>query len=291
VDRHTTLISPESLHEHIHRPDWAILDCRFDLLRPTWGQAAYLEGHIPGAVYAHLEKDLSGPQTGTNGRHPLPPDAILGAVFARWGIDRHTQVVAYDDVGGGYAARAWWSLRYLGHESVAVLDGGFAAWVEAGLPIRKGEQKRSPAEFLPAPHRDWRIDAAELESKAGTSGLCLIDARAPERYRGDEEPIDHIAGHIPGAINRPWQANLDARGRFLPAEELRQVYLKLLAGRAPQAAAVYCGSGVTACHNLLAMAHAGLEGARLYPGAWSEWCSDASRPVATGPEPGGPREG
>ena len=282
-----TLITPESLRGHVGRPGWAILDCRFDLLRPAWGPAVYLEGHIPGAIYAHLEKDLSAPQSGTNGRHPLPPDLTLAAVFSRWGIDRQTQVVAYDDNGGAYAARAWWCLRYLGHDAAAVLDGGLPAWTDAGLPLRGGEETRPPADFLTAPRPGLRIEAAEVAEKVGTSRLRLIDARAPERYRGDEEPIDPVAGHIPGAVNRPWQSNLDARGRFRPAAELRQAYLALLGDQPPENAAVYCGSGVTACHDLLALTHAGLDGARLYPGSWSEWCSNAARPVATGPEPGG----
>ncbi len=287
MDGFTTLITAQTLREHFGRADWAIVDCRFDLLRPAWGQEAYLQGHVPGAIYASLEKDISAPSTGTNGRHPLPPDLILAAAFSRWGIDRKTQVVAYDDNGGGYAARAWWCLRYLGHDRVALLDGGLPAWVEAGMPLRSGEEQRAPAKFRPAPRPGLRIDASEIAASARTSRLRLIDARAPERYRGDEEPIDPVAGHIPAAVNHPWQSNLDAQGRFRPAAELRLEYLALLRGQPPESAAVYCGSGVTACHDLLAMSYAGLDGARLYPGSWSEWCSNAARPVARGPAPGG----
>jgi len=279
---HTTLISSEELLPHLDDPRWALIDCRFDLADPAAGQAAYLDEHIPGAVYAHLERDLSAPPTGANGRHPLPPPGVLAAVFSRWGIGHGVQVIVYDDSGGGYAARTWWSLRFLGHDAVAVLDGGLQAWVASGHPVRQGLESRRPAPFSPSPRSELKIEADQVLAGLGSPGIVLIDARAQERFRGEEEPIDPVAGHIPGALNRPWQTNLDASGRFLPAIALRHQFEALLGASPASSAVAYCGSGVTACHNLLAMAHAGLLGARLYPGSWSEWSSSASRPVATG---------
>jgi thiosulfate/3-mercaptopyruvate sulfurtransferase len=279
---YTTLISCQALLPHLDDPRWALIDCRFDLADPAAGQAAYLAEHIPGAVYAHLERDLSAPPTGTNGRHPLPPPGTLAAVFSRWGIKPGVQVVAYDVSGGMVAARLWWSLRFLGHDAVAVLDGGLQAWVASGLPVRQGLESRPPASFSPSPRSELKIEADRVLAGLGSQAMVLMDSRAPERFRGAEEPIDPVAGHIPGARNRPWQANLDASDRFLPAAVLRQQFETLLGGSPVSSAVVYCGSGVSACHNLLAMAHAGLHGARLYPGSWSEWSSSASRPVATG---------
>jgi thiosulfate/3-mercaptopyruvate sulfurtransferase len=271
---YTTLILPEELLPHLDDLGWALIDCRFDLADPAGGQAAYLQGHIPGAVYAHLER--------TNGRHPLPPAGILAAVFSRWGIEPGVQVVAYDDSGGMVAARLWWSLRFLGHDTVAVLDGGISDWTRAGLPLRQGSETRRKAAFVPHLRPEMKIEADQVLAGLGSQAMLLIDSRAPERFRGAEEPIDPVAGHIPGARNRPWQANLGASDRFLPAAVLQQQFETLLGGSPVSSVVVYCGSGVSACHNLLAMAHAGLHGARLYPGSWSEWSSSASRPVATG---------
>jgi thiosulfate/3-mercaptopyruvate sulfurtransferase len=279
---YTTLISSKDLRPHLDDPRWALVDCRFDLADPARGQTAYLGEHIPSAVYAHLERDLSAPATGTNGRHPLPPPGILAAVFSRWGIEPGVQVVAYDDSGGMVAARLWWSLRFLGHDAVAVLDGGLSDWTRAGLPLRQGSETRRPASFAAHLRPEMKIEADQVLAGLGSQVMVLMDARAPERFRGAEEPIDPVAGHIPGALNRHWQANLNASGRFLPAAALRQQFETLLVGSPVSSAVVYCGSGVSACHNLLAMAHAGLHGARLYPGSWSEWSSSASRPVATG---------
>ncbi len=280
-----TLVTAEELARHLHDPSWAIFDCRFDLTRPGWGEEAYLEGHIPGALYVHLERDLSAEPMGTNGRHPLPSDDVLAALFSRLGIGDDDQVVAYDDKGGPYAARLWWTLRYLGHEAAAVLDGSLPAWQEAGLPLRTDRESRPPARFMPRPRPEMRVSVGEILAHLGDPRWPLLDARAPERYRGEQEPYDPVAGHIPGARNRFWKDNLDARGRFLPAAELRRQYEALLDGAPAADLVVYCGSGVTACHDLLALEAAGLEGARLYPGSWSEWCSDPQRPVATGPEP------
>jgi thiosulfate/3-mercaptopyruvate sulfurtransferase len=278
------MITVTELLPHLDDPSWAIADCRFDLTAPEKGQEVYLEAHIPGAVYAHLERDLSGPPTGSNGRHPLPPPGILASVFSRWGIGPGVQVVAYDADNGSMAARLWWCLRYLGHNAVAVLDGGIAAWRAAAGPLKGGEERRLPRPFRPDTRSEKLVTAEDVLDILRTLSALVIDSRAPERYRGDEEPIDPVAGHIPGARNRPWQENVDPEGKMRPPEVLRREFDLLLGGRPPDQAVFYCGSGVTACHNLLAMEHAGLRGARLYAGSWSEWCSDASRPVATGNE-------
>jgi len=278
------LISADELAGRFESDDWAVIDCRFYLAEPDLGESEYLESHIPGAVYAHLERDLSAPKTGTNGRHPLPSIAIMQEQFSAWGIDAEVQVVAYDADAGQIAARLWWMLRYLGHDHVAVLEGGFKAWKEAGLPTRDRREEQRARSFQAEPHESMRIDIADLLELNTEKPRLLIDARDPERYRGDSEPIDPVAGRVPGARNRPWQENLDQNGLFLPSEALREHFAKVLRGSPPDAAVVYCGSGVTACHNLLAMEHAGIRGARLYPGSWSEWCADPSRPVETGPE-------
>ena len=278
------LISPTELHPHLDDPRWVIADCRFDLASPSKGLTDYLEAHVPGAVYAHLERDLSGPPSGGDGRHPLPPPPILSATFSRWGIGPGVQVVVYDEEGGSIAGRLWWCLRYLGHNDVAVLDGGMPAWLEMGGPVRSGEERARDARFEPSLQRGLLATAADVLAGLKTRATVLIDSRAPERYRGDEEPLDPVAGHIPGALNRPWRDNILPNGRMRPAQALRAEFERLLAGREPATAIMYCGSGVTACHNLLALEHAGLSGGRLYAGSWSEWCSDVSRPIATGEE-------
>jgi thiosulfate/3-mercaptopyruvate sulfurtransferase len=229
-----------------------------------------------------LERDLSAPLTGSNGRHPLPPPEILAAVFSRWGIGPDTQVVAYDDAGGSFAGRLWWSLRYLGHTAVALLDGGLQAWLHAGHPLRAGAEERRPCEFRASVQPGKYVQTKEVLASLDGPEVRLLDARAPERFRGDEEPIDAVAGHIPGATNLPWQGNLGPDGLFLPPQALRRRFEAALGGASPDRAIVYCGSGATSCHLLVAMAHAGLQPARLYTGSWSEWCSDLSRPVARG---------
>ena len=278
------LISADELAGRFETDDWVVIDCRFYLAEPDLGESEYLESHIPEAVYAHLDRDLAAPKTGTNGRHPLPSIAIMQERFSAWGIDAEVQVVAYDADAGQIAARLWWMLRYLGHDHVTVLEGGFKAWKEAGLPTRDRREERGARSFQAEPQESMRIDIADLLELDTEKPRFLIDARDPERYRGDSEPIDPVAGHVPGARNRPWQENLDPNGHFLPSETLTEHFAKVLRGSPPDAAVVYCGSGVTACHNLLAMEHAGIRGARLYPGSWSEWCADPSRPVETGPE-------
>ncbi len=278
---YTTLIQPSDLAAHLGDPGWAVVDVRFSLDDPARGRRAYAEAHIPGATYAHLDEDLSGPvRPGVTGRHPLPTPEAFAATLGRLGIGNTTQVVAYDDAGGAIAARLWWMLRWLGHDAVAVLDGGFPAWQAGGYAVRGGEEVPAPARFVPHPRPALLADVEDIVRRA--PGVRLLDARAAERYRGEVEPIDPVAGHIPGALSAPFRENLDDRGRFLPPDVLRRRFERLLGG-APQADVIcYCGSGVTAAHNLLALAHAGFAGARLYPGSWSHWITDPERPVATG---------
>ncbi len=280
-----TFIRPDELQTHLDDPTWAIVDCRFDLQDKSAGERAYQEAHIPGAIYAHLERDLSAPLSGTNGRHPLPSAYEMAARFSQWGIDARTQVVAYDSRGGGFAARLWWSLRYLGHYSVAILEGGFPAWERDGLPTRNGTEKRGSVQFVATVRPEMRIDVNELQADLDSYAERLIDSRAPERYRGEEEPLDPIAGHVPGALNRFWASNLDENDRLIPENILREGFTNLIGDKRSSDFVVYCGSGVTGCFNLLVMEHLGLRGAQLFPGSWSEWCADPERPVAVGPEP------
>jgi thiosulfate/3-mercaptopyruvate sulfurtransferase len=273
-----TLIKPPELAERLSTPGWVVVDCRMDLTRPDAGRTEYEAGHIPGAVYAHLDEDLSGPPITNRGRHPLPtPDALI-ATFRRFGIGPRSQVVAYDTAGGSIAARLWWMLHYMGHAAAAVLDGGWQAWAAAGLPSEQGARVNTLGDFYGSAHEDWVVNVDEVVRVP-----LLIDARDPPRYRGEQEPLDPKAGHIPGAINYFWRENLDHQGAFLPAPQLRERLGARLAEYAADKAACYCGSGVTACHNILAMAYTGLGMPRLYAGSWSEWCTDERRPIATGP--------
>lgn len=290
-DSFRTILDIDVLLEHLHKGSWAIFDCRYELTDPEYGERVYLEGHIPGAQYINLEHDLSALPDGRNGRHPLPSADDLAMLFSSWGIDRGTQVVAYDARGGGFAARLWWSLRFLGHFDVAVLNGGYPEWLRKGYPVNKGRETRSAARFLPEIQMEMIVDSNDVERvcnsprlletaiKDGEEAVRLIDSRAPERYAGLEEPYDPVAGHIPGAINRDWTLNLDPEGKFVSQTSLRSAFSSILYESRPSEAIVYCGSGVTACQNILAMEYVGLEGARLYAGSWSEWCSDPDRPV------------
>lgn len=278
---HTTLIDTATLAARLTDPTVVLIDCRFELAKPEAGELAYAEGHIPGAAYAHLDRDLSGPKTGSNGRHPLPSPSVLAATLGRLGIDANTQVVVYDQDNGMHASRLWWLLRWLGHEAVAVLDGGFAAWVADGRAMAAGGEVHAARTFSGAANPNDTVDAAVVGALARSDSARVIDARAPERYRGEIEPIDPVAGHIPGAVNYWFARNLD-NGRFRSAEALRAEFETLVSGVAMDQVVSYCGSGVTGCHNLLALEHAGLRGARLYPGSWSEWVSDPSRPVEQG---------
>lgn len=276
----TTLISADELSRHTSDPNWLIVDCRFDLAKTESGEQAYREGHIPGAVYAHLDRDLSSPITPESGRHPLPHPARFAQRLGEWGVSHDTQVIAYDADTSAYAARLWWLLRWVGHEAVAVLDGGLRAWKQAGLPTTTALPQRTPATFVARPNRSAWLSASEVADKVH-AGWRLLDARAPERFAGKVEPIDPIAGHVPGAVNHPLGTNLSADGRFLGAEALRARYTSSQAGVEDDHTIAMCGSGVTACHLLLAMEIAGKRGARLYPGSWSEWIRDPSRSVAT----------
>jgi thiosulfate/3-mercaptopyruvate sulfurtransferase len=255
-----------------------ILDCRFDLDDPAAGEAAYRAGHIPGAIYVHLERDLSGPidSSGRGGRHPLPAPVAMSVTFSRLGIGADTQVVAYDDGSGHYAARLWWMLRYMGHEAVAVLDGGWPAWRSTGMPVETGDGPIStPRLFVGAPRTERQVIIDEVDNLP-----LLVDSRTPDRYHGEIEPIDPVAGHIPAALNRPYGDNWTADGKWRPPQDLLAEFMELLGDTPPEKATFYCGSGVRACINILAMVHAGLPEGRLYVGSWSEWSRTEGRPVA-----------
>jgi thiosulfate/3-mercaptopyruvate sulfurtransferase len=270
----TTLVSTPKLASH---REWRVFDCRHDLFKPELGEAQYRESHIPGALFAHLDRDLSGPKTGRNGRHPLPEPGAFAAWLGRQGVRRSDQVVCYDANNGSMAARLWWMLRWIGHGAVAVLDGGFAKWTAEKRPVS--------AEVPSFPRTEYRSEEAPrglvTVDEVQESGL-LLDARAPARYRGEQEPIDPVAGHIPGARNRFNAENVAPQGTFKTPEELRREFAVILGERSPSDVVHYCGSGVSACHNLLAMEIAGLSGTRLYAGSWSEWIADPKRPIETG---------
>jgi thiosulfate/3-mercaptopyruvate sulfurtransferase len=276
-----TLISTAALALHLEEPAFVVVDCRFKLDDPAWGEREYQSRHIPGAMYAHLDRDLSGVKTGTNGRHPLPPVDAFARTLGRLGIAEGVQVVAYDQDSGMFASRLWWMLRWLGHDAVAVLDGGFSRWDAEDRPTAAGIETQPAAAFTPRVRGDMLVDVATVEALAASRSKTLVDARAPQRYRGEVEPLDRVAGHIPGARNHFYQLNVDEQGRFHTPEELRARFRDVVAGTPPNEIVCYCGSGVTACHNLLALEHAGINGARLYAGSWSEWSADPARPVET----------
>lgn len=278
----TTLVNTETLSRHIDDPRWVVVDCRFALTDPGAGWRAYVAGHIPGARYAHLEADLSSPVTPTSGRHPLPFPNTLAEKLGRWGLDKTRQVVVYDDTFGAMAARLWWLLRWLGHEAVALLDGGFPKWQREGRPVTPELPVIRATQFHPTINNAMWVDADYVAQMQERKDGVLVDARADERFRGDIEPLDKVAGHIPGAINMPYEDNLDFSGEFMSDEALRELYLAALNHIAPDRVVQMCGSGVTACHNILAMEHAGLAGSKLYAGSWSEWITDSRRPVAKG---------
>jgi len=280
----TTLISVADLKNLIAKGDVFVADCDFDLAAPDAGRAAYAGGHVPGARYFHLDDDLSGPMSGTNGRHPLPDPEQFAARLRAEGLNAGQQVVAYDAAGGPYAARLWWLLRWVGHDAVAVLDGGKQAWEAAGEALESGPGGAiTMGSFsAKAPDPKATVDVAQVLANIETGERLVIDARTPERFRGDPNPLDPVSGHIPGARNRWFKDNLDAAGRFKAPAVLAADFAGVLADTAPGAVVLQCGSGVTACHNALAMAVAGMEGAKLYPGSWSEWIVDESRPVERG---------
>ncbi len=276
----TTLVYPQTLVDALGANDLRIFDCRFALIDTSAGEHAWREAHLPGAQYAHLDRDLSGPHRPGAGRHPWPDAAAFCDWLGRCGVSSQTQVVAYDAGDGAFAARLWWLLQTLGHRKAAVLDGGFARWTALGLPTGSAVPAYAPTHYRGEFDVDRLLDAGSIQAHVAAGDL-LIDARAPERFRGEIEPIDRLAGHVPGAINRPYAANLSERC-FKPAGMLADEFASLLHGRSPDDVIAMCGSGVTACHHLLAMAHAGLPGARLFTGSWSGWIEDPARPVATG---------
>lgn len=277
-----TLVSTEDLATHLDDPSWVVVDTRYNLADTSAGLTQYREGHIPGAVYASLSHDLASTPTGTNGRHPLPGVEAMAAAFGRLGIGPGSQVVCYD-ADNMFAARLWWMLRYAGHDAVAVLDGGLLKWVNEGRPVQPGEEHRAAATFAPALRPDMRVPVERVAAASIDGSLRLVDARAPERFEGRNETIDKAAGHIPGAANHFFKQNFAADGTILPPAELASALTAATGGAAPAEVVMYCGSGVTACQNLLALEHAGLPGARLYVGSWSEWSADPARPVETGP--------
>lgn len=276
-----SLISADTLLQHLHDPRWRLIDCRFNLADPAQGAAAYARGHLPGALYAHLDDDLSGPMTAASGRHPLPSPAAFAARLRTWGIAEDTQVVAYDQGNGLYASRLWWLLRARGHHRVAVLDGGLAAWNAHALPVVDTPPNVPPLQEVPVrPFSGW-LDTEAVSAALAAQSILLVDARAADRFAGRNETMDPVAGHVPGAVNHPLADNVDGNGRFLSAEELRRRWQARLGQYTASQLVSMCGSGVTACHSLLAMDIAGLPGGRLYPGSWSEWIRDPARPVAT----------
>ena len=278
------LISPQQLAERQKHAGLVILDCRFALEDPDYGRCSYAEGHIEGAQYADLERHLSGPVTkGVTGRHPLPAPQALVQQLQAWGINADSEIVLYDDGPGAYAARAWWLLAWLGkRDGVSILDGGLKAWHAAGFPLSLDAPSTEPGTFTGSPDNHLLLDAEHLQKRLGQPGLTLIDARALPRFRGEVEPIDPIAGHIPGAQCAAFNENLGSDGRFLPVEQLKQRFADKLQGRAPDELVAYCGSGVTACHNLFALSLAGYPLGKLYAGSWSEWITDPQREIATG---------
>src|SRR5258706_11286020 len=277
---HTTLVSTAELAARLDDPRWIVFDCRFDLADTGAGRRDYAQAHIAGARYAHLDDDLAGSRTGSNGRHPLPDPQEFAAKLARFGLSTGMQAVAYDVSGGFYAARLWWMLRWVGHTASAVLDGGWNAWLAAGLPVTPQLPAVTAGNFS-GTARAISVDAKFVLGQMGQAGNLVIDARSPDRFRGENETLDPVGGHIPGATNRFFKDNLAPDGRFRSAAELRGEFTELIGATAPSDVVHQCGSGVTACHNLLAMEIAGLAGSRLYPGSWSEWCSDPGRPVVT----------
>jgi len=277
---HTTLISVADLAQHLHDPAFVIFDCRHELTNPDFGIKAYAQSHIANARFAHLDRDLAAPLNGRNGRHPLPDPAVFADWLARMGVSNDKHVIGYDNAAGVYSSRLWWMLRWLGHQGVAVLDGGWQAWLAAGQAVSAEVPVTKRSRFTGTPQEspvDWKYVLEHLQSP----DMVLIDARANDRYHGRNETIDPIGGHIPGARNRFFKDNLTPQGLFKSPEQLRDDFRPFVGSGSPEKIVSQCGSGVTACHNLLAMEIAGLKGGRLYPGSWSEWIADPSRPRAT----------
>jgi thiosulfate/3-mercaptopyruvate sulfurtransferase len=282
---HDKTVSTTELAAHLTDPGWIILDCQHDLINHAFGREAYAREHIPGAHFVSMEADMAGVKTGRNGRHPLPTPEALAATFGRLGITAGRQVVAYDSSQNNYAGRVWWTLRWLGHRTVAVLDGGLGKWKAEGRPLTADVPAPQPAAFSGSPDDSMHVSADAILAAIGKPGLKVVDARAADRYSGAAETIDPVGGHIPGALLRFWKENINPDGTYKSADVLRAEFLKLLAGTPPAEVVHQCGSGVSACNNMVAMELAGLPGSRLYVGSWSEWCSDPARPMATGSAP------
>ena len=273
------LINSETLAKHLHDPGWVIFDCRHDLFDLAKGERLYREGHIPGAHFVSVDTDLSGDKSGMNGRHPLPSPAAFTAFLARNGVSNASTVVAYDDVGGQFAARLWWMARWIGLTNVSLLDGGIQKWLAEGRSLAIDVPAPYPAPLRGAADPLMVWSAAEVLAHVYDASVLLIDARAAERYRGETEPIDPVAGHIPNALNRFYKSNLNADLTFRPPQEIRDEFSVMTGNRTPEQVVHYCGSGVTACANLFAMEYAGLRGSKLFAGSWSEWLTDSTRPV------------
>jgi thiosulfate/3-mercaptopyruvate sulfurtransferase len=274
----STLVSTAELAANYHK--WRVFDCRHDLAKPELGEQQYRASHIPGALFASLDRDLSGRKTGTNGRHPLPEPQDFEKWLEKTGLTPKDQVVCYDAGNGSMAARLWWMLRWIGHDKVGVLDGGFAKWMKEGRPVNADVPLFTPLNYPIKPRQEFAVDVGFVSNNL--KNLLLVDARAPARYRGEQEPIDPVAGRIPGAKNRFNLDNVSAQGTFKSPEELKKEFQSVLQGRSPSEVIHYCGSGVAACHNLLAMELAGLKGGKLYAGSWSEWARDPKRPQERG---------
>ena len=279
---YTTLVSPSTLNQNLDNPNWLIVDCRFSLANSDAGGYAYRHGHIPHARYAHLNNDLSSAITDFTGRHPLPDFTLLAKKLGAWGIANNSQVVTYDNAGGAFAGRLWWLLRCLGHDNVAVLNGSIQHWQNQGFSLTTTLPTIKPTTFRPYLNTAHWLNTSQVQNSLARKAICLIDARTPERYRGEQEPIDPVAWHIPHALNRAFQLSLDNQGLFLSADPLRNQFKQLIGTTPPEQVVHYCGSGVTACHNLLAMEYARLTGSKLYAGSWSEWIKDKNRAVAAG---------
>jgi len=276
------LVTATELANQLDNPEWVIFDCRHDLMQPEKGERAYREGHVPGAYFAHLEIDLAGEKTGSNGRHPLPSPVVFSAFLARHGVNNGSTVVAYDDAGGAFAARLWWMCRWVGMTNAKLLDGGISKWIADGYALSAAVPLPHHGAFSGHADAQMLIAADELLPRLGSTEMVLIDARAPERFRGDVEPIDPVAGHIPGAVNRFYKDNLNADMTFKSSEALRVAFSEVVADHTADEVINQCGSGVTACANVFAMAYGGLGMSRLYAGSWSEWVADPTRPVEKG---------
>jgi thiosulfate/3-mercaptopyruvate sulfurtransferase len=275
----TTLVTVDELAAHVGDPSWIVCDCRHDLADYDAGRRAYAEAHIPGARFLHLDLDLSGPKTGLNGRHPLPHPQTFALRLGALGIDSTRQVVAYDASGGPYAARLWWMLRWVGHTHAAVLDGGWDAWRAAGKPVTTDVPLPQPTTYTLRAHPELAVNAAYVSAHLNDGTVHVLDARSSDRFHGENETLDPVGGHIPGAANRFFKTNLTKSGHFKQPATLAGDFRDVLGSADPSSVVHQCGSGVTACHNLLAMEHAGLGGSKLYPGSWSEWVSDSTRPI------------